>query len=201
MSERNVREATSLPKHSLEKPKTSLLSTAPSVGFYKVSYAQIDKNVRVHNFQRSMPHFSRDRHFCNESSSVCKEIPESALCREKIKGFTELARMTSREHIRGAKVKPPEGPHESRFTLYRDFRTIDKSAVNMEKSIPRSPTLFARSEHFPNHDFSTQLIEKRLNTHILPFAKTMPRGDRSFQCNTGISDSFSQFEVTDERQR
>jgi hypothetical protein len=58
--------------------------------------------------------------------------------------------------MKGAKVKPFEGPHERRFTLSKDFRITekDKSAVNMEKSMPRSPNLFAEAQHFPVYDYS-----------------------------------------------
>lgn len=37
----------------------------PAVGFYKINYNQIDKNTRQYNFNRSVPHFNRDKYYCN----------------------------------------------------------------------------------------------------------------------------------------
>jgi hypothetical protein len=96
------KEMHKVPKHSIEKPKTAIVATAPSVGFYKVSYKQVDKNGRSYNFERSMPHFAADRHFCNESSHVLYEVPESVLCHGRVTGFTQIARMTSRSDIKGS---------------------------------------------------------------------------------------------------
>lgn len=60
----------------------------PPVGLYNVNYSQVEKNTRIYNFNRSVPHFNRDKYFCNESHHLYKDIPDSPLCQSKIKGLT-----------------------------------------------------------------------------------------------------------------
>lgn len=57
-----------------------MAGTQPPVGFYKVNYSQIDKNARTYNFERSVPHFNRDKYFCNESNHYYRDMPDSSLC-------------------------------------------------------------------------------------------------------------------------
>ena len=47
------------------KNNSSMYLIKPPVGYYKINYSQVQKNPRVYDFQRSVPHFNRDRYFCN----------------------------------------------------------------------------------------------------------------------------------------
>lgn len=39
--------------------------TQPPVGYYKIKYNQIEKNPRVYDFNRSVPHFTREKFHCH----------------------------------------------------------------------------------------------------------------------------------------
>lgn len=90
-------------RHSYTNSKEDIMAmTQPSVGFYKVNYSQVDKNAKIYNFNRSVPHFNKDKYFCYESNHYYRDLPDSLLCQEKIKGLAELSRMTGREDMKGS---------------------------------------------------------------------------------------------------
>lgn len=80
--------------------------TQPPVGFYKVNYSQVEKNPKVYNFNRSVPHFTGQKFFCHESQHVAHDYPDSPLTESRLKGAVELNRMAGREDIKGSDRKP-----------------------------------------------------------------------------------------------
>lgn len=67
----------------------------------------------------------------------------------------------------------------------------------MSKDLARNNILFKSMEHSPDYEYEVNSIHKRLDTHILPFEKIIPRGNKALNCSTGISDCFGQYELKD----
>lgn len=83
----------------------------PPVGYYKVSHDYVEKNTRTYNFNRSVPHFYRDKYFCNESEPALKDHPDLSTCKPYTKGLVELKRVTGRDDMKGSIRKFVEDPH------------------------------------------------------------------------------------------
>lgn len=70
--------------------------TQPPVGYYKVNHTQVDRNARTYNFNRSVPHFYREKFHCNETKPVAKDLPDISSSKPCVKGLIELKRITGR---------------------------------------------------------------------------------------------------------
>lgn len=102
----------------------------PPVGYYKVNHNYVEKNPRTYNFNRSVPHFCRNKYFCHESEPALKDYPDLSTSAAYTKGLVELKRVTGRDQIKGSIRKFIEDPHENRFKLVKG-RKIGMSRVNM----------------------------------------------------------------------
>ena len=46
------------------------------------------RNIKQYNFNRSVPHFERQKFFCQESKTVMKDFPDLSTCKPAVHGFT-----------------------------------------------------------------------------------------------------------------
>lgn len=85
--------------------------TQPPVGYYKLNFSQVEKNTRVYDFNRSVPHFNLDKYICHENQTVHNELPDSQLCKQRVTGLMELKRIIGRGQVKGSIRKEIEDPH------------------------------------------------------------------------------------------
>lgn len=121
--------------------------THPPVGYYKLNHTQIEKNSRQYNFDRSVPHFYREKFHCNETKPVIKDYPDISTSKAYIKGMIELKRSTGRNDIKSSIRKTLENPHEKRFEMINDNKGINsnRNEVNFEKTASRDMRMFKNS--------------------------------------------------------
>ena len=55
--------------------------------------------------------------------------------------------------------------------------------------------MFKSLEFAPDYQANSEFGKKRLNTHILPFAKYSERDEKYFENRAGISSTFNQYNV------
>lgn len=80
------------------------MSEMPPVGHYKINFNQIEKyflflerTPQSYNFNRSIPHFSREKYHCYEVQFAFKSEPDINYCKGKIKGLIEMNRIIGRK--------------------------------------------------------------------------------------------------------